>query len=155
MLVSLMLGCAIVFVTMGIQVAVVVLMIRYLIKVMTFEDPKTEGFWFDTYAISLILLMLFAGHLFQIAIWAMMFMYLGEFSDFLTAFYHSTVNFASLGYGDIVMSEKWRLLGALEASNGVLMFGLSAGTMLSVMTRLFSRHTIAGVSPEDRRHMQE
>ena len=150
MLASLILGCTTVFITMGIQVAVVVMMIRYLIKVMAREDRTTEGFGFDSYVISMILVMLFAGHLFQIAIWAAMFMYLGEFSDFLTAFYHSTVNFASLGYGDIVMSEQWRLLGALEASNGVLMFGLSAGTMLSVMTRLFSRHTIGGLSPEDR-----
>ena len=154
MLVALMLGCATVFITMGVQVAVVVILIRYLIKVMSHDDHNTESFGFDTYAISLILLMLFAGHLLQIAIWAFMFMYLGEFGDFLTAFYHSAVNFAALGYGDIVMSEKWRLLGALEASNGVLMFGLSAGTLLSVMTRLFARRTIAGVTPEERRHMQ-
>jgi len=74
-------------------------------------------------------------------IWAMLFMYLGEFNDFLTAFYHSTVNFASLGYGDIVMSERWRLLGALEASNGVLMFGLSAGTLLAVMSHIFVNYS--------------
>ncbi len=154
MLINLLLGCGTVFITMGIQVTVVVLMLRYLIKIMARADRDTESFSFDTYALSLILLMLFAGHLFQIAIWAILFMYLGEFSDFLTAFYHSTVNFASLGYGDIVMSEKWRLLGALEASNGVLMFGLSAGTILSVMSRLFARHTIAGVRPEDRDHMK-
>jgi hypothetical protein len=126
------------------------MMIRYLIRIMASGKRNTEGFKFDSYVISMILLMLFAGHLIQIAIWAVLFMFLGEFSDFLTAFYHSAVNFASLGYGDIVMSEKWRLLGALEASNGVLMFGLSAGTLLSVMTRLFARHTIGGISPEER-----
>ena len=153
MLASLVLGCSTVFVTMGIQVAFVVMMIRYLIRIMSRPGRNTEGFAFDTYVISLILLMLFAGHLLQIAIWAALFMYLGEFNDFLTAFYHSAVNFASLGYGDIVMSEKWRLLGALEASNGVLMFGLSAGTLLSVMNKLFARHTIAGVSGEDRGKM--
>jgi hypothetical protein len=49
------------------------------------------------------------------------------------------VNFASLGYGDIVMSENWRLLGAIEASTGVLMFGLSAGAMLSIMSFLLTR----------------
>jgi hypothetical protein len=38
------------------------------------------------------------------------------------------------------MDEHWRLLGALEAANGVLMFGLTAGTMLPVMSRLFSRY---------------
>jgi len=125
---------------MGIQVTVVVYMLRYLLRVMNNEDGKTPGFGFDTYAISMVLLILFAGHLMQIAIWAGLFMFLGEFADFMTAFYHSAVNFASLGYGDIVMSEKWRLLGALEASNGVLMFGLSAGTLLAVMTNLFARH---------------
>ena len=149
MLINLLLGSATVFISMGIQVAVVVMMIRYLMGIMNREGRKTDGFGFDTYAISIVLLILFAGHLVQIAIWAMLFMYLGEFNDFQTAFYHSTVNFASLGYGDIVMSEKWLLLGALDASNGVLMFGLSAGTMLSVMTNLFSHHRLADANRHD------
>ena len=135
---------------MGIQITVVVFMLRYLMKILNNEERNTETFGFDTYAISMVLLILFAGHLLQIAIWAILFMYIGEFTDFLTAFYHSTVNFASLGYGDIVMSEKWRLLGALEASNGVLMFGLSAGTMLSVMTNLYSRHKLSEAQPQNK-----
>ncbi|NOR18776.1 MAG: two pore domain potassium channel family protein [Xanthomonadales bacterium] len=142
---NLILGCLTVFISMGIQTAVIVYMIRYLLRIMNSEDRHTQGFGFDTYAISVVLLILFVGHLMQVAIWAILFMLLGEFNDFLTAFYHSTVNFASLGYGDIVMSEKWRLLGALEASSGVLMFGLSAGTMLSVMTNLFARYKPAQV----------
>lgn len=148
MLVNLLLGSLFVFITMAIQVVVAVMMIRHLIKVMRNPDHNTFSFRFDTFVISLVLVVLFAGHLLQIAIWAWLFMYLGEFSDFLTAFYHSTVNFASLGYGDIVMSEKWRLLGGLEASNGVLLFGLSAGTMLAVMSNLFSRHQQAEVTPK-------
>jgi hypothetical protein len=138
MLINLILGCITVFISMSIQVAVVVMMLRYLLKQMVARGDKSH-FYFDTYVIGMVLLILFLGHLLQIAIWASLFMYLGEFNDFLTAFYHSAVNFASLGYGDIVMSERWRLLGALEASNGVLMFGLSAGTLLAVMTRLFNK----------------
>lgn len=88
-------------------------------------------------ALSIVMVFLFAGHILQFATWAVLFWALGEFEDFATAFYHSTVNFTSLGYGDIVMSESWRLLGALEAANGVLMFGLTAGLVLSVMNRLF------------------
>jgi len=148
MFIPLMLGSVMVFISMGVQVTFVVMLIRYMIRIMNRKDRDTHGFGFDTYVISMILLMLFSGHLFQIAIWAAMFMYLGEFDEFLTAFYHSAVNFASLGYGDIVMSEKWRLLGALEASNGVLMFGLSAGTMLSVMTRLFAHHRLSDSAPD-------
>jgi len=82
---------------------------------------------------------LFIGHIVQVAIWAVLFMRVGEFGDFSTAFYHSMVNFASLGYGDIVMSPSWRLLGAIEASTGVLMFGVSAGVMLAVMSRILTQ----------------
>ena len=149
MLVNLLLDSATVFISMGIQVVVVVMMIRYLLRMMD-GDTERLGFGFDTYIISVVMLMLFFGHLLQIAFWAALFIYLEEFSDFLSAFYHSAVNFASLGYGDIVMSEKWRLLGALEACNGVLMFGLSAGTLLSVMTRLFARHQ-SGFVPTNRK----
>jgi hypothetical protein len=150
MLINLLLGCATVFISMGIQVTVVVYMVRYLLKIMSHEDRNPEGFGFDTYVISMVLLMLFFGHLVQIAIWAGLFMYLDEFTDFMTAFYHSAVNFASLGYGDIVMTEKWRLLGALEASNGVLMFGLSAGTLLAVMSNLYARHREAETNRYDK-----
>jgi len=140
MLMPMLLGCATVFISMGIQVLVVVLMIRFVFNVMNSKDRDSHSITFDTMVIGQVLLILFAGHMVQIAIWAKLFIILGEFDDFLTAFYHSAVNFASLGYGDIVMGEKWRLLGAIEASNGVLMFGLSAGTLLSVMSALFAHH---------------
>jgi voltage-gated potassium channel Kch len=65
-------------------------------------------------------------------IWAWMFNILGEFEEFGTAFYHSAVNFGSLGYGDIVMSDEHKLLGALEAINGVIMIGVSTAALMTV-----------------------
>ena len=106
MLVTLALGCTTVFISMGIQVAAVIYMLRYLIKIFKDAANQSTGFWFEAYVIGVVLLMLFVGHLLQAGIWALLFMYLVEFSDFQTAFYHSVVNFASRGYGDIVMSEK-------------------------------------------------
>ncbi len=138
MVTQLLLGCATVFVTMSIQIAAVVYMLQYLFNILGDRDNNHYSKGRTTYVISMIMTMLFVGHMIQVAIWAVLFMSLGEFSDFLTAFYHSMVNFASLGYGDIVMSEDWRLLGAIEASNGVLMFGLSAGAMLSIMSHLLT-----------------
>jgi hypothetical protein len=138
MLVPLILGCATVFISMGIQIAAVVYMLQYLFMSVSETKDGQFGKGRMTYIISMIMMMLFIGHVIQVAIWAVLFMALGEFSDFLTAFYHSMVNFASLGYGDIVMTEEWRLLGAIEASNGVLMFGLSAGAMLSIMSYLLA-----------------
>ena len=141
MVAPLLIGCLVVLFTMGIQVLSVVFMLRYLLQLVSEHRGQNKGFGFDFYVMSVVMLVLFIGHLFQVAVWASLFLYLGEFSDFATAFYHSLVNFASLGYGDIVMSEEWRLLGALESSIGVLMFGLTAGIMIAVMTPLFSRHS--------------
>ena len=59
-----------------------------------------------------------------------------EFSDFGTAFYHSAVNYTSLGYGDVVMTPAWRLLGPLEAANGVLLFGVTTAIIFAVLQRL-------------------
>jgi hypothetical protein len=138
MLIPLLLGCAMVFLSMGIQIAAVVYTLNYLFGIVNPVKAEQHVRRRMAYVISMVMIMLFIGNLVQTAIWALLFLELGEFADYTTAFYHSLVNFASLGYGDIVMSEKWRLLGAIEASNGVLMFGLSAGTMLSLMTRILA-----------------
>ena len=83
-----------------------------------------------------VMLLLVIGNLGQIAIWAALFQVLGEFEKFSAAFYHSAVNFGSLGYGDVVMSDKHKLLGALEAINGVLMIGVSTAALMTVFQKL-------------------
>jgi hypothetical protein len=49
------------------------------------------------------------------------------------------VNFTTLGYGDIVMSRAWRLLGPLEAVAGMLMFGVSTAVLFGVTEALIRR----------------
>jgi len=139
MLMPLLLGCATVFVTMSVQIAALVYMLQYLLKILDRSEDRFFSKLQTTYVISMVMMTLFVGHIVQVAIWAGLFMRLGEFGDFSTAYYHSMVNFASLGYGDIVMSPTWRLLGAIEASTGVLMFGVSAGVMLAVMSRILTQ----------------
>jgi hypothetical protein len=75
-------------------------------------------------------------HLIQVALWAVVFLMVGELSTFENAFYCSAENYTALGYGDLVLSERWRLLGPLEAINGLLLFGLSTAVIFAVMSRL-------------------
>ena len=124
--------------SMLVQVGAVVVMLRTLVQRVA-NDRIRAGFWSEFSILVIVLVVLFTGHLVQIAIWAVLFVQIGEFSDFATAFYHSTVNFATLGYGDLVMSERWRLLGALQAASGVLMFGLSTSALFAVMMNIFRR----------------
>jgi hypothetical protein len=141
MFLKLLIGSAMIVLNLGIQVWSVTMVINFFKKR---YDANTKPFQSgkETRLLSIILSFLFLGHILQFTTWALLFMAIGEFQDFETAFYHSTVNFTSLGYGDIVMTEPWRLLGALEAANGVLMFGLTAGLVLTVMNSMFNQRII-------------
>jgi hypothetical protein len=83
-----------------------------------------------------VMLVMMFGSLVQISLWGALFVYLGEFDDLYQAIYHSAVNFTSLGYGDVVMGAKWKLLGPLEAMNGVLMLGMSAAALMAILQEL-------------------
>lgn len=91
---------------------------------------KSRTFWATTGVITGVMMLLTAGNLAQVAVWALLFRLLGEFPQYGDAFYHSAVNFATLGYGDIVMSARHKLLGPLEAMNGALMIGASTATLI-------------------------
>jgi hypothetical protein len=111
------------------------ILVRFLLPLV----PRAVGrapFWGGAAVLSTALVSLLVVALAQIALWATAFVRCGEFADFEDAFYHSAVNFTSLGYGDIVMSHRWRLLGPLETLNGSLMLGLSAAMLFTVMNRI-------------------
>ena len=86
-----------------------------------------------------LMLVLVIGNIVQVMIWAGLFVWLDEFSEFSEAVYHSAVNFATLGYGDIVMSEAHRLLGPIQAINGVLMIGVSTATLMAALQDMLRR----------------
>ena len=55
-----------------------------------------------------------------------------------TAFYFSGVTYATIGYGDVVLPQPWRLFGPVEGLTGILMCGLSAGMFFAVVNRIYS-----------------
>ena len=94
------------------------------------------NFWIDMRIVALVILCALIAHLTEIAVWAVLFVICGEFADFGTAYYHSAVNYTSLGYGDLIMSPSWKLLGPLETANGMLLFGVSTAMIFAVIQRL-------------------
>jgi hypothetical protein len=96
------------------------------------------GFWTDLRIVSTAVALALVAHMIEIAGWAMVLVLIGEFQEFGIAFYHSAVNYTTLGYGDIVMSSAWKMLGPLEATNGMLMFGVSTGMIFAVIQRLIT-----------------
>jgi Ion channel len=93
-------------------------------------------FWTDVAIVAGAALLALTAHLVEITVWAAVFVGCGEFSRLAPAFYHSAVNYTSLGYGDVIMSPSWRLLGPLETADGMLMFGVSTAMIFAAIQRL-------------------
>ena len=97
------------------------------------------------------MLALMIANVLQIALWGWLFVLLGEFEELYAAIYHSAVNFTSLGYGDVVMNQEWKLLGPLEAANGVLMMALSAAALTAILQNVIRSQADAIVGGQPRR----
>jgi len=94
------------------------------------------GLWTNLAIVASAMSFLFLAHLIEIALWAVLFVICGEFPEFGIAYYHSAVNYTTLGYGDLIMSPSWKLLGPLEAADGTLMFGVSTAIIFALIVRL-------------------
>lgn len=86
--------------------------------------------------IAALVLMMFFAALFEVTIWAAVYLAVGAISAVETALYFSMVTFTTLGYGDIVLKEGWRLLASFEAANGIIMFGWTTALIFAVVHRL-------------------
>lgn len=139
MLTWLIIGSALLVTNLMLQLLVIIIVLRYLIRRLD-RSNETPSAITGFVTLSVVTLTLFAGYLMQAGVWAALFLFVGEqFDSYQVAYYHSLVNFTSLGYGDIVMDPNWRLLGALEAANGVLMFGVGASALLATMNNMFKQ----------------
>lgn len=127
MLVNIIVGVLIMMLCLLVQAVLLLPAAQYYRRHLSWID--SHSVFASTAVIGVVMVFLVVGNLVQGAIWAAIFLMLGEFSDFQTAYYHSLVNFATLGYGDMVMSERWRLLGPLQAINGVIMIGFSTAAL--------------------------
>ncbi len=76
-------------------------------------------------------------HLAETSIWAAFYDLWEHFGDFETSWYFSLGSYTTIGYGDVVLPAKWRLLGGMEGINGVLLCGLSAAFLFAVVNHMF------------------
>lgn len=92
---------------------------------------------------------LFAIHTLEIWLYAGLFMVLNSAFNVETALYFSTVTYASVGYGDVLLPNQWRVLGAIEGATGVIMLGWSTAFVVSLLAqmKLFSHDWLTPGSP--------
>jgi len=103
--------------------------------------PPTR-FWPITALLIRVTWWLILIHLIEISVWGFFYLWKGCLPDAESAFYFSGVTYTTIGYGDLVLQEPWRMLGPIEGLTGILMGGLSAGIFFSVVSRIFLSHSV-------------
>ncbi|WP_300322109.1 ion channel [Accumulibacter sp.] len=142
-LIDLMIGLPTMLLCLVLQVSVTFWVVKYYIR-QSARRLSGGGLLAGVRPLLVVMVVMMVGNFLQMALWGALFVVLGEFESFHEAVYHSAVNFTTLGYGDVVMSGKWKLLGPLEAANGVLMFGITSAALMAVLQHLIKAFLAAG-----------
>jgi hypothetical protein len=135
MLLNLLVGLPFMLLCLVLQAAVTFWSIRFFVS-QAGRVPAHAGMIAQVRPLLIVMIATTLANFVQIVIWGLLFIGLGEFRNLFDAIYHSAVNFTSLGYGDIVMSTRWKLMGPLEAVNGILMLGMTSAALVAIMQHL-------------------
>ena len=103
------------------------------------ERWKLRRDWTRIILTAALVLMMFLAGVLEAVIWAWTYVTVGVFESFEPALYFSLVTFTTVGFGDIVLDPSWRLLSAIEAANGMIMFGWTTALIFWFVQRLARR----------------
>jgi Ion channel len=86
-----------------------------------------------------IVAVLMATHTVEVMVWAGAYALVDAAPPNVQLVYFAFVNYATLGYGDLVPVDRWKLLGPLTAMNGALLLGWSTAIIFEVVRQTMER----------------
>lgn len=92
---------------------------------------------FNAYRVGGIVFLMFLVSLVEVLIWAVLYLALNAIEGFEKALYFSMVTYTTLGYGDVLLDEQWRLLASFEAANGIIMFGWTTAIVIAAVQHVY------------------
>ena len=87
-------------------------------------------------------LLLAVLHGLEAMLWAAAYLWLGALDSPGAAFLYSIDSMATRGASGAVLAPHWQMLGALEAGDGMLLFGISAASIFTVMQYYYQQLAI-------------
>jgi hypothetical protein len=76
-------------------------------------------------------------HALEAGIWAVAFRMLGALPDGKTAILYSLGALTTFGHSELFLAAHWRLMGSLEALNGMILFGLTTAFLYGMIQRVW------------------
>lgn len=96
----------------------------------------TQRRWRDVIGIVGAAVALFVLHGVEIWTYAALYALTGALGDFGTALYFSTTTYTTIGYGDVLLGPAWRIVGAIEGANGIILLGWSTAFFVAMVGRI-------------------
>jgi hypothetical protein len=97
--------------------------------------PTPNTLLFGAAVIGAVGCALAALHGLEAAIWAVAYIWLGALGSLADAIFFSVDSITTRGESGLVLERHWQMMGALEAANGVLLFGISTAFLFVVVER--------------------
>jgi hypothetical protein len=98
-------------------------------------ESRWPRFYMLTHSVTAVVILM-AGHILQVVMWAVVYHFdWGVFVTFRSAIYFSLASFTTVGATDLGLPHEYRMIGALEAAAGMLMFGWSTALLVGVVQR--------------------
>src|SRR5438093_3420896 len=132
MLAKILMAACLVAITVTIHAAGLGMVLTHVSR---FKIRLERRFWPITWLLIRVACLLIVIHLFEIAIWGLFFWWQNCLPDAESSFYFSGVTYATIGYGDLVLSKEWRLFGPIEGLTGILMCGLSTAFLFVIVSK--------------------
>jgi len=135
-------GLSLIALTTAIHATAVVVMTFMAIRIRARLEKRDHALWkLIAVLICMIVvigLLLAVLHAIECGIWAAAYWWLGALDSFLDALLYSVDSMSTRGATRLVLQRHWQMMGALEAVNGMLLFGVSAAYIFAVMQTYWS-----------------
>ncbi len=135
---DLFIGTVLICVTVTIHAIFLDVLIRWIEKTSNSARLLFKSHWKIPLLVSAVL-GVFVAHIIQIWLWAIFYLLAGAIDTLEASLYFSTSTFTTVGFGDIVLNEQWRLVSAFQSANGFILFGWSTAFIFEIMSRLYER----------------
>jgi hypothetical protein len=76
-------------------------------------------------------------HWIEAFIWAAAFIWLGALPDFKSAMLYSLSAITAYGHASLFLRPHWQILGAIEALNGMILFGLTTAFLFAMIQKVW------------------
>ena len=140
MIFELLVGTLTILASTAVMIGFVLVAIRLVRRAEANYADRRPGVWQFFRLLSSAVVLVLIAHTLCVWLWALLFRLLGVFPTLEEAVYFSMVSFTTVGYGDVVAPQGWRILSGFISVNGILAFGIFTAVLIEIIRGLSDRY---------------